>query len=126
MGEIVMGENDRKSIKLFGKEIVLGKKLLIIASAVLLAVVVAVVFIVIGTNNKIKATTMRLLKMEGTVTLEENGVAKTVKENLRFKSGDAISTDVGSRAARRGSPRRGGSRRARRRSGGRGSRGSWR
>ena len=65
-----MEENSVKSIKILGKEIILSKKLLIIASAVLLAVVVAVVFIVIGTNNKIKATTMRLLKMEGTVTLE--------------------------------------------------------
>ena len=94
-----MNEERKRVIKVFGKEIVLSKKLLIIASAVLLAVVAAVVFIVIGTNNKLKATTMRLLKMEGTVTLEENGVAKTVKENLRFKSGDALSTDVASMVA---------------------------
>ncbi|MBE5856507.1 MAG: hypothetical protein E7296_02900 [Lachnospiraceae bacterium] len=82
-----MGENEKKKFSL-------SKKQLIIIGAVAAAVVIGVVLFIVINNNSLKATTMKLLRMEGTVTLEENGETKTVKENLRFKSGDAISTEV--------------------------------
>jgi hypothetical protein len=82
-----MGENEKKKFSL-------SKKQLIIIGAVAAAVVIGVVLFIVLNNNSLKATTMKLLHMEGTVTLEENGETKTVKENLRFKSGDAISTEV--------------------------------
>ncbi len=82
-----MGENEKKKFSL-------SKKQLIIIGAVAAAVVIGVVLFIVLNNNSLKATTMKLLRMEGTVTLEENGETKTVKENLRFKSGDAISTEV--------------------------------
>lgn len=82
-----MGENEKKKFSL-------SKKQLIIIGAVAAAVVIGVVLFIVINNNSLKATTMKLLRMEGTVTLEENGETKTVKENLRFKSGDAVSTEV--------------------------------
>ena len=82
-----MGENEKKKFSL-------SKKQLIIIGAVAAAVVIGVVLFIVLNNNSLKATTMKLLRMEGTVTLEENGETKTVKEHLRFKSGDAISTEV--------------------------------
>ncbi|SDA49031.1 FecR family protein [Lachnospiraceae bacterium G11] len=82
-----MGENEKKKFSL-------SKKQLIIIGAVAAAVVIGVVLFIVLNNNSLKATTMKLLRMEGTVTLEENGETKTVKENLRFKSGDAVSTEA--------------------------------
>lgn len=82
-----MGENEKKKFSL-------SKKQLIIIGAVAAAVVIGVVLFIVLNNNSLKATTMKLLRMEGIVTLEENGETKTVKENLRFKSGDAVSTEA--------------------------------
>ena len=86
----------KRTIKLGGREIGLTK--VIIVSCVLVAAIITIVVLLMQ-DSKMKATTMRLLRMEGNITLEENGVAKTVKENLRFKSGDALSTDVASLVA---------------------------
>ena len=37
---------------------------------------------------------MRILRMEGEVSLEENGKKKTATENLRLNSGNALSTEI--------------------------------
>ena len=84
-----MEEKDKKGFAL-------GKKQIIIIAAAVAAVVIGVVLFFIFRNESLRATTMKLLRMEGTVTLEEDGKAKTVKENLRLKSGDAVFTDVSS------------------------------
>lgn len=46
----------------------------------------------------IKATTMRLLKYQGEVSLENNNTSKSVKEDLRLSSGDLLSTSTDSQA----------------------------
>ncbi|MBO4449185.1 MAG: FecR domain-containing protein [Clostridiales bacterium] len=66
-----------------------------IAAAVILSVVViaAAVICVIFARSKYLATTMRLLKVEGTVNIEDSkGEMKPVIDHLRFKSGDALNT----------------------------------
>ena len=65
----------------------------IIIGAVAAVVVVAVVCVLLFSNKAIRATTMRMLRMEGTVILEENGKLKEVREDLRLKSGNAVSTE---------------------------------
>ena len=61
-----------------------------------LASVIAIAFVVLFINsckNGYQATTMRLLHSEGTVTVENSkGGTKPVTENLKFQSGDAVST----------------------------------
>ncbi len=60
-------------------------------------VVVACVCVVLLFSNKaIRATTMRMLRMEGTVNLEENGKVKAVREDLRLKNGNAVNTEAAS------------------------------
>ena len=66
------------------------KKIVIIAVAAILLVAAVVLFFVF--RSQITATTMRLLRIVGEVTLEEGGKSKTVKEDLRLKSDDALST----------------------------------
>ncbi len=83
-----MGEENKRRITLSKKQII------IITTAAAVVIVASVLIWLFSGNGPIRATTMKLLRMEGTVTLEENGEKKTVKENLRFKSGDAISTEV--------------------------------
>ncbi|MCR4933544.1 MAG: FecR family protein [Lachnospiraceae bacterium] len=71
-----------------------SKRTIIICIA---AVVVACVCVVLLFSNKaIRATTMRMLRMEGTVSLEENGKVKTVREDLRLKNGNAVNTEAAS------------------------------
>lgn len=72
----------------------LSKKQIITMSGIALVVVAAVGLVLLMRNQQIRATTMRLLRMEGTVHLEENGVSKTVKETLRLKSGNALDTEA--------------------------------
>ena len=56
-------------------------------------VVAAAVICFIVFRNKMLANTMRLLRVQGTVNLEDSkGASKPVIENLRFQSGDALST----------------------------------
>ena len=78
---------DLKKDKIFGK-----KKLVVIIATVVLVLVVAVIFF-INFRSQITATTMRLLRVEGTVSLEEKGKTRTVKENLRLNDGNALSTE---------------------------------
>ena len=74
------------------------KKVLTIAVPVIVIAVVIVVIILL--NSGIRATSMRLLRMEGIVKLEDaNGVEKSLIDNMRFASGDAISTGVASLAS---------------------------
>ncbi len=68
-----------------------SKKKVIIIAAILLFIIGAVIGIVIWRNG-IRATTMRVLRLEGVVNLQEGGSFKTVKENLRLKSGNALDT----------------------------------
>lgn len=68
------------------------KTVIIIAAAVAAVAVIAVAVILFINSKKLSATTMRVLQMKGTVSLEENGQEKTVSENLRLKDGNALST----------------------------------
>ncbi|MCR5267535.1 MAG: FecR family protein [Lachnospiraceae bacterium] len=77
-----MGEENKKK----------KKRIVMIIVAALLVVAAIILFFVF--RSRISATTMRILRLEGTVSLEESGKSKTVKENLRLKSGDALSTAV--------------------------------
>ncbi|MBR4168977.1 MAG: FecR domain-containing protein [Lachnospiraceae bacterium] len=63
--------------------------MMIIVAALLLVAAIIIFFI---WRSKITATTMRILRLEGEVTLEDNGSPKQVKENLRLKSGNALTT----------------------------------
>ena len=66
------------------------KKFIIIAFAVLLAVAVFIIFLV--SVRGISATTMRVIHLEGDVSLQDNGILKTIRENLRLSSGNEIDT----------------------------------
>lgn len=71
-----------------------NQKKIIISVAAVAVIAVAVVCIVLGRNNYL-ATTMRLLRVEGTVSIEDSkGGTKPVLDNIRFQSGDALSTGV--------------------------------
>lgn len=62
----------------------------VFAAIILIAIVV---FIVLIARRGYLATTMRLLRVEGTVNIEDsNGNVKPVIDNIRFQSGDALST----------------------------------
>lgn len=68
-------------------------KMKIIISAVAVAVIATVVVAVFMTKGGYLATTMRLLRVEGTVNIEDaNGGSKPVIDNIRFQSGDALNT----------------------------------
>lgn len=73
------------------------KVIIIAAAAVILAVAGICLYLFAGKG--ITATTMRVLKLEGIVQLEENGVVKTVMENFRLKSGNALSTEQDSQVS---------------------------
>ena len=80
------------------KSLPVFKKILTIA--VPAVVVIAAVVVIIMLNSGIRATTMRLLRMEGIVTLEDiNGNEKSIVDNMRFTSGDALSTGEASLAS---------------------------
>ena len=67
------------------------KKIIVCAGAI--AVVAAAVIGIVFARSGYIATTMRLLKIEGTVNLEDSkGGSKPVADNIRFQSGDALST----------------------------------
>lgn len=67
-------------------------KIIISVLAVAVVAAIAVTCIVVSRNNLL-ATTMRLLKVQGTVNLEDSkGNSKPVIDNLRFQSGDALIT----------------------------------
>lgn len=68
------------------------KKIIILA--VILAVIIAVVVGLLIRKNAISATTMRVIRYEGTVYLKDDGVLKTLRENLRLNSGNEIDTEA--------------------------------
>lgn len=69
------------------------QKIIIIALSVAVIAAVAVVVGVLLTRNNLLARTMRLLRAEGTVSIEDQkGSAKPITENSRFQSGDSVST----------------------------------
>ena len=75
------------------------KNKIIVCSSVVIGVV-AVIAVIVLLNSGIKATSMRLLRMEGTVTLEDiNGNEKSIVDNMRFTNGDALSTGEASLAS---------------------------
>ena len=64
-----------------------------VASIAAIIVVAAAVICFIVFRNRMLANTMRLLRVQGTVNLEDSkGASKPVIENLRFQSGDALIT----------------------------------
>ena len=69
----------------------LSLKTKIIISCVIVAVIAAIVIAVLLLHKSaITANTMRLLRCEGTVTIEDSkGAEKPVLDNIRFQSGDA-------------------------------------
>ena len=80
----------------------MGKKKGLIIGGVAAAVVIiaaVVVVLLFGKDKKIAATTMRLLRIEGTVTLESGGVKKDIVNNLKLNSGDVLSTETESLAS---------------------------
>ena len=80
------------------KSLPVFKKILTVA--VPAVVVIAAVVVIIMLNSGVRATTMRLLRMEGIVTLEDiNGNEKSIVDNMRFSSGDALSTGEASLAS---------------------------
>ena len=66
------------------------KKIVIIVAAAL--VLAAGLFFFFYFRAQITATTMRVLRLEGDVSLEDKGKSKTVKENLRLNNDNALST----------------------------------
>ncbi len=67
------------------------KIVILIATIVLLLVAALLVWYF---SSQIRATTMRILRIEGQVDLEDNGKSKSVTDNLRLKSGNALTTAV--------------------------------
>ena len=69
------------------------QKITILVLSLAVVAAVAVVAGVLLTRNDYLAKTMRLLRVVGTVNIEDQkGVTKPVTENVRFQSGDAVST----------------------------------
>ena len=69
------------------------KEKIVLASVVTFIVVAIVAVVLLLMRNNYLATTMRLLRVEGTVTIEDStGTTKPVIDNIRFESGDALST----------------------------------
>lgn len=66
-----------------------------IAFSVVIALIIVgvIVAIVLATRNNYTATTMRLLRVEGSVNIEDSkGATKPVIDKIRFQSGDALNT----------------------------------
>lgn len=70
------------------------KKKIIIICVVAVFILLTALILFLYNRSKISATTMRILRIEGEVTLTDNGKDKTIKENLRLNSGNSLSTAV--------------------------------
>ena len=84
------------------EEVTSGKnpnKKLIVILAVVVVLIAAVIIIFFLRKSGLTAITMRILRIEGTVSLEENGKEKQVKEDLRLKEGNALNTGDASYAS---------------------------
>ncbi|MCR5202121.1 MAG: FecR family protein, partial [Lachnospiraceae bacterium] len=75
------------------KPIIIG----IIAAVVIVATIVLI--IVLRNRDKLSATTMRLLRIKGTVTMTENGKEKKIIENIKIRSGNILTTAENSLAS---------------------------
>ena len=74
------------------KNLTREKKIIIAVSATVVVAAVVVVCVILSRNYYL-ASTMRLLRVEGTVNIEDSkGGSKPVATNLRFQSGDALNT----------------------------------
>ena len=63
-------------------------------------VIAAIIVVILLANGSLRATSMRLLRMEGTVKLyDSENNEKTLVDNMRFTSGDSISTGYASLAS---------------------------
>ena len=72
----------------------------ILSIAIPSVVIIGVIVLIIVLSNGLTATTMRLLRVEGTVTLEDAaGAQREIVNSMRFDSGDAISTGAASLAS---------------------------
>lgn len=72
----------------------------ILSIAIPSVVIIGVIILIIVLSNGLTATTMRLLRVEGTVTLEDaTGAQREIVNSMRFDSGDAISTGAASLAS---------------------------
>lgn len=75
----------------------LWKSVIIGGAAVL---IIGIIVLIIFLNSGITASTMRLLKIEGNVTLQDvNGNDKSLVDNMRFTSGDVLNTGAQSLAS---------------------------
>ena len=73
------------------RKMTLGMK--IIYSVVAVGIVAAIVIAIVMSRNGYLANTMRLLRVEGSVNIENvDGGTKPVIDNIRFQSGDALNT----------------------------------
>lgn len=84
------------------EEVTSGKnpnKKLIVILAVAVVLIAAVIIVFFLRKSGLTAITMRILRIEGTVSLEENGKEKQVKEDLRLKEGNALNTGDASYAS---------------------------
>ena len=71
----------------------LSKKTKIIMAVAAVAVIAVAVTVVLLSRSGYTATTMRLLRVEGTVNIEDSkGGTKPVIDKIRFQSGDALNT----------------------------------
>ena len=78
----------------------LSKMWKILSIAIPSVVIIGAIVLIIVLSNGLTATTMRLLRVEGTVTLEDAaGAQREIVNSMRFDSGDAISTGAASLAS---------------------------
>ena len=66
----------------------------IIAAVAALIIIATGVVIFMMMRGRITATTMRILRIEGTVSMKEDGIVKAIRESLRLKSGNELDTDA--------------------------------
>ena len=77
----------------FTKRMTLGMK--IIYSIVAVGIIAAIVVGIVMYNTSLNAKTMRIVRVEGTVRIEQaDGGTKTVTKKSRFQSGDAVFTGI--------------------------------
>ena len=71
-----------------------------VIACVLAAVVVvgAVIVLLLNKGDKLAATTMRIMRIEGDVTLEEDGKKASLREDMMLHNGNALYTQLKSYA----------------------------
>ena len=72
----------------------LSKKKIIIITAVVLAAAIGIGVGLLMRGNAISATTMRVIRYEGDVSLKDEGVFQAIRDNLRLKNGNEIDTSA--------------------------------